>query len=70
MRNKLSKFYKNKDNFAAHTANHFNHKFYKIVPGKNEFIAPSDMFPFSQININDTKWNINATIILHIILEF
>jgi len=31
MRNKLSKFYKNKDNFAAHTANHFNHKFYKIV---------------------------------------
>ena len=33
----------------------YHNKFYKIVPGKNEFIAPSDMFPFSQININDTK---------------
>ena len=34
----------------------FYNKSYKIIPGKNTFIAPDNMSPFSQININDTKF--------------
>lgn len=33
----------------------YHNKSYTIVPGKNEFVAPDNMFPFSQLNINDSK---------------
>jgi hypothetical protein len=31
-------------------------KSYTIKPGKNEFVTPNDMTPFSQINVNDCKF--------------
>lgn len=34
----------------------FYNKFYKIVPGRNTFVAPSSMNPFNSLNINDTKF--------------
>ena len=34
----------------------YHNKFYKINPGRNTFIAPDDMFPFLQLNVNDAKF--------------
>ena len=33
----------------------YHNKSYAILPGKNEIIAPDNMFPFVQLNINDSK---------------
>jgi hypothetical protein len=34
----------------------FYNQSYVIKPGKNEFVSPESMYPFSQINVNDTKF--------------
>lgn len=34
----------------------FYNKTYKISPGLNTFTSPSSMYPFSKLNINDTKF--------------
>lgn len=34
----------------------YHNKSYTILPGKNQFVAPDNMFPFLQLNINDSKF--------------
>lgn len=34
----------------------FNNLHYTITPGKTRFVAPSSMYPFTTLNINDTKF--------------
>lgn len=34
----------------------FYNKSYKILPGSNEFVSPSSIAPFIQLNVNDTKF--------------
>lgn len=34
----------------------YHNKYYKINPGQTVFTSPEDMFPYTQLNINDTKF--------------